>query len=131
MMRSNRAGPELGFSLEPAEAVARAIIEGIETDAFDVIRGGEARAEMIAANRSNPAAVDEKFLTLKDALEDAVKDHNALRYACNRQRNPGWLAQENLTNPPRSTRRSCVSGRADTKRSEERRVGKGCVSKCR
>ena len=78
MMRSNRAGPELGFSLEPAEAVAQAIIEGIETDAFDVIRGGEVRAEMIAANRTNPAAVDEKFLTLKDALEDAVKDHNAL-----------------------------------------------------
>lgn len=78
MMRSNRAGPELGFSLEPAEAVAQAIIEGIEMDAFDVIRGGEVRAEMIAMNRTNPAAVDEKFLTLKDALEDAVKDHNAL-----------------------------------------------------
>ena len=78
MMRSNRAGPELGFSLEPAEAVAQAIIEGIEKDAFDVIRGGEVRAEMIAVNRTNPAAVDEKFLTLKDALEDAVKDHNAL-----------------------------------------------------
>ena len=78
MMRSNHAGPELGFSLEPADAVAEAIIDGIEQNAFDVVRGGEARAEMIAANRTNPAAVDEKFLSLKDALEDAVRDHNAL-----------------------------------------------------
>jgi Short-chain dehydrogenases of various substrate specificities len=78
MMKSNRAGPELGFSREPASAVADAIIEGIETDAFEVIRGGEARAQMIALNRDNPAAVDERFLGLKSALEDAVKDHSAL-----------------------------------------------------
>ena len=78
MMKSNRAGPELGFSREPASAVADAIIEGIEADAFEVIRGGETRAKMIALNRDDPAAVDERFLGLKPALEDAVKDHSAL-----------------------------------------------------
>lgn len=78
MMKSNRAGPELGFSREPASAVAAAIVDGIETNAFEVIRGGEARAQMIALNRDNPAAVDERFLGLKPALEDAVKDHSAL-----------------------------------------------------
>jgi short-subunit dehydrogenase len=78
MMKSNRAGPELGFSREPASAVAGAIIEGIEGNAFEVIRGGESRAQMIALNRDNPAAVDERFLGLKPALEDAVKDHSAL-----------------------------------------------------
>ncbi|AZS80045.1 SDR family NAD(P)-dependent oxidoreductase [Achromobacter spanius] len=78
MMQSNRAGPELGFSREPASAVAEAIVEGIETDAFEVIRGGETRAQMIALNRQDPAAVDARFLTLKPALEDAVKDHSAL-----------------------------------------------------
>ncbi len=78
MMKSNRAGPELGFSREPASAVAAAIVEGIETSAFDVIRGGEARAQMIALNRDNPAAVDEQFLRLKPALENAVKGHSAL-----------------------------------------------------
>ncbi|OZI38095.1 oxidoreductase [Bordetella genomosp. 10] len=78
MMRSNRAGPELGFSREPAEAVAAAIVAGIETDAFEVIRGGEARAQMIALNRTDPAAVDARFLSLKSALEAAVKDHSAL-----------------------------------------------------
>lgn len=78
MMKSNRAGPELGFSREPASAVADAIVEGIVVNAFEVIRGGEARAQMIALNRDNPAAVDERFLGLKPGLEDAVKDHSAL-----------------------------------------------------
>jgi uncharacterized oxidoreductase len=78
MMQSNRAGPELGFSREPACAVADAIVDGIEADAFEVVRGGAARAQMIALNRDNPAAVDERFLGLKPALEAAVQDHSAL-----------------------------------------------------
>ena len=43
-----------------------------------MIRGGQARARMIALNRDNGAAVDESVLGLKPALEDAVKDHSAL-----------------------------------------------------
>ncbi|MGN8550375.1 SDR family NAD(P)-dependent oxidoreductase [Bradyrhizobium sp. 13971] len=78
MMSSNRAGPELGFTRESAGAVAEAIVAGIEQDAFDVIRGGEARAKMIALNRDNPAALDQRFLDLKPALADAVRDHSAL-----------------------------------------------------
>ena len=78
MMKSNRAGPELGFAREPASAVADAILDGIETDAFEVIRGGEARAQMVALNRDDPRAVDDRFLGMKPALEEAVKDHSAL-----------------------------------------------------
>jgi NAD(P)-dependent dehydrogenase (short-subunit alcohol dehydrogenase family) len=78
MMKSNRAGPELGFSREPASAVANAIVEGAEADAFEVIRGGETRAQMIALNRDNPAAIDERMLAVKPTLEEAVKDHSAL-----------------------------------------------------
>lgn len=78
MMKSNHAGPELGFMLESAEAVAAAIVEGMEADAYEVIRGGEVRAQMIALNRADPAAVDARFLALKPALEAAVKDHSAL-----------------------------------------------------
>ncbi len=78
MMKTNRAGPELGFGREPASAVADATVEGIETDAFEVIRGGAARAQMIALNRDNPAAVDERMLAMRPALEEAVKDHSAL-----------------------------------------------------
>jgi len=61
MMQSSKAGPELGFTREPPEAVADALIEGIETNSLEVIRGGEARAKMIAANRDDPAAIDERF----------------------------------------------------------------------
>ncbi|MDQ0513322.1 SDR family NAD(P)-dependent oxidoreductase [Ancylobacter amanitiformis] len=78
MMASNRAGPDLGFAREPASAVAEAIADGLETDAFEVIRGGEIRAQMITLNRENPAAIDERFLGLKAALEEAVRDHSAL-----------------------------------------------------
>ena len=78
MMRTNRAGPDLGFSREPAAAVADATIDGIEAGALEVVRGGEARAQMIALNRDNPAAIDERMLNMKAALEEAVRDHSAL-----------------------------------------------------
>jgi hypothetical protein len=78
MMKSNRAGPELGFARGPACAVADAVVEGIGGDAFEMMRGGEAREQMITLNRDNPTAIDERFLGLKPALEEAVKDHSAL-----------------------------------------------------
>lgn len=78
MMKTNRAGPELGFGREPASAVANAVVEGIENDAFEVTRGGATRAQMIALNRDNPSAIDERMLAMKPALEEAVKDHSAL-----------------------------------------------------
>jgi short-subunit dehydrogenase len=78
MMKSNRAGPELGFGREPAAAVAEAIVAGIRADAFDVVRGGEARDKMIALNRDDPAAIDQRFLGIKPALAEAVREHSAL-----------------------------------------------------
>ena len=77
MMSSSKAGPELGFTREPAAAVADAVIAGIEEDAFEVIRGGELRAKMIVLNREDPAALDRRFLDLKVALREAVRDHSA------------------------------------------------------
>lgn len=78
MMQSSRAGPELGFNREPADAVAQAIVTGMEEDAFEVVRGGEARAKMIVQNREDPAAVDERFAGMKFVLAEAVRDHAAL-----------------------------------------------------
>lgn len=78
MMQSSKAGPQLGFAREPAEAVAKALIEGIEADVFEVIRGGDTRTQMIATNRDNPAAIDERFLSIKLTLEEAVSGHSAL-----------------------------------------------------
>ena len=78
MMRTSNAGPELGFAREPASAVAQAIVDGIEADAFEVVRGGEVRAAMIALNRDDPAALDQRLLDMKPALAAAVRDHSAL-----------------------------------------------------
>jgi hypothetical protein len=33
---------------------------------------------MIAVNRDNPAAIDDRMLAMKPTLEEAVKDHTAL-----------------------------------------------------
>jgi uncharacterized oxidoreductase len=78
VMKSNRAGSEPGFCRGPASAGAHAILEGIATGAFEVIRGGVARALTIALNRDNRSAVDDRFLRLKASLEDAMKNHFAL-----------------------------------------------------
>jgi short-subunit dehydrogenase len=78
MMKSSRAGPELGFSREPADSVAKAVVAAMEKDEIEVIRGDPARAEMIELNWNSPAVLDERFAGMKPSLEDAVKDHRAL-----------------------------------------------------
>jgi short-subunit dehydrogenase len=78
MMASNKAGAELGFGLQPVADVVASVVEGIEADAFEVVRGGEARAAMLELNRTDPAAMDARFLRLKPSLEAAVRDHSAL-----------------------------------------------------
>jgi hypothetical protein len=50
----------------------------MEQVAFEVIRGGEARAKMIPLNREDPSALDQCFVDLKPALAEAVRDHSAL-----------------------------------------------------
>lgn len=78
MMASNKAGADLGFGLQPVADVVASIVEGIEADAFEVVRGGEARAAMLDLNRTDPAAVDARFLGMKPQLEAALRDHSAL-----------------------------------------------------
>lgn len=78
MLATNQAGPGLGFDTEPASAVANAIVAGIEADAIEVVRGGEARAKMTKLNQDDPGAIDQRFLAIKARLEEAVRDHVAL-----------------------------------------------------
>ena len=78
MMATSNAGADLGFGREPVGEVAGAIVAGIETNALEVARGGEARAKVVALNRDNPLALDDRFFTMKSALEEATKDHRAL-----------------------------------------------------
>jgi short-subunit dehydrogenase len=78
MMSTSRADASMGFAVQPVEEVVASIIEGMEADAFEVVRGGETRRAMLAQNRDDPAAVDARFLALKPRLEEAVRDHSAL-----------------------------------------------------
>lgn len=78
MMESTEAGPELGFEYEPAEAVADALVEGLETGKIEVIRGGEARSAMITANREHPQEVDAQLSQMKAALEKATTNHRSI-----------------------------------------------------
>ena len=57
----------------PGEALRREFAgEGIH------VRDGEARTQMIALSRNDPAALDRRFAGTKAALGDAVRDHSAL-----------------------------------------------------
>jgi len=78
MMATSRADAGMGFALQPVAEVVGSIVAGIETNAFEVVRGGEVRAAMLELNRTDPAAVDARFLGLKPQLEAAVRDHSAL-----------------------------------------------------
>jgi uncharacterized oxidoreductase len=78
LMASSRAGAEQGFGRESAADVAAAIVQGIEDEAFEVVRANEKRLQMVALNRTDPAAVDARFAELKPMLEEAVRDHAAL-----------------------------------------------------
>jgi short-subunit dehydrogenase len=78
MMQSSKAGPELGVVKESPDAVADAIVRGIETNALQVVRGGEAREKMIVLNREEPRALDRRFAEMKPALAMAVRNHSAL-----------------------------------------------------
>lgn len=78
LMASNHAGADQGFGRESAADVAAAIVRGIEDEAFEVVRTSEKRAQMVALNRADPAAVDARFVEMKPTLEEAVRDHAAL-----------------------------------------------------
>ena len=74
--------PNSDFFAGPASAVADAILEGIATGAFEVIRGGEAGAQTIALKRETPFAEDERFFGLKQSFEEAVRDQSAVQAFC-------------------------------------------------
>jgi uncharacterized oxidoreductase len=78
MMQTNRAGAELGFVRESPADVAAAILDALKNGKREVVRGGEARLALIAANRNDPAAVDERFRGMKAAFEAAVSDHRSI-----------------------------------------------------
>ncbi|WP_164701859.1 SDR family oxidoreductase [Modestobacter sp. KNN46-3] len=78
MMASSQAGPEHGFVYETPDEVAAATIAGMADGSLTVVRGGERRAQMIDANRTDPASLDRQLAGLKPELEKAVAGHSSL-----------------------------------------------------
>ncbi|GAA2502709.1 SDR family NAD(P)-dependent oxidoreductase [Terrabacter carboxydivorans] len=78
MMESSRAGAAEGFEYESPEAVANATIDAILDGSLTLVRGGEQRRDMIAANLKDPAAVDRMLAERKPLLERAVESHSSL-----------------------------------------------------
>jgi NAD(P)-dependent dehydrogenase (short-subunit alcohol dehydrogenase family) len=73
MKAGNRAVP-----MDDADAVALAIVEAIAQGRREVIRGGDARLQLILEERSTPEALDARFAAMKPTLERAIAGHNAL-----------------------------------------------------
>lgn len=78
MMDTNEAGPELGFSYESAESVARALVEGVEAGELNVVRGAEDRTGMAESAREDSRQTDEQISAIKDDLEAAVAEHRSI-----------------------------------------------------
>lgn len=75
MMETAEFGPEHGITYEPPEAVAAALIEGLEQDAAEVVRGDP---DLIETNWRNPEAVDEQIGGSKESFEAAAARHRHL-----------------------------------------------------
>jgi uncharacterized oxidoreductase len=61
----------------PAD-VAAAIVDARKNGKREVVRGGEARLALIAANRNDPEAVDERFRGMKASFDAAVSEHRSI-----------------------------------------------------
>lgn len=78
MMESNEAGPDLGFEYEPPEAVADAIVAGLESGELEIVRGAEDRSEITQMSRERPRELDEQVARMKGELEAAVANHRSM-----------------------------------------------------
>ena len=78
MMESNEAGPDLGFEYESPEAVADAIVVGLESGELEIVRGAEDRSEITRMSRERPRELDEQVAQMKGELEAAVANHSSM-----------------------------------------------------
>ena len=78
MMQTNRAPAQLGFALSSPADVAVEIVDAIKDGRREVMRGGEMQLALIAANRNDPVALDERFRSMKDTLETAASGHRSI-----------------------------------------------------
>lgn len=67
-----------GVTYEDPDAVAAETVAGMAEGALDVIFGGSERRALIAANRNDPAVVDQTIAARKSELERLAREHASL-----------------------------------------------------
>jgi uncharacterized oxidoreductase len=75
MMETAGLGAEHGVNYESAEAVAQALVAGLENDEIEVVRSDRT---LVRANWEDPAAVDEQLAAISESLEQATAWHRHL-----------------------------------------------------
>lgn len=78
MMETTELGPDQGFHYEKPEEVAQALVDALEADRNEEIRGGQATRDMVQTNLNTPEAIDEQFRPMKETLERATANHRRL-----------------------------------------------------
>lgn len=63
---------------ESPETVADALVAGLEENRVEVIRGGQAFADLIARNHRDPQAADREVAQRKDSLRQRAAEHRSM-----------------------------------------------------
>lgn len=78
MMETADLGDKAGFAYDTPEAVAQALLEGLETDQLTVVRADDNSQYMIDTNRQNPRELDAQIQEMKPTLDEAVAHHRSM-----------------------------------------------------
>ncbi|GAA5175955.1 MULTISPECIES: SDR family NAD(P)-dependent oxidoreductase [Halomonadaceae] len=76
MMETADSGDKAGY--ETPEAVADALVAGLENDAIDVIRGGDDFIDLVKTNHDNPRKADSLIEEKKASLEQRAARHRSM-----------------------------------------------------
>lgn len=78
MMETAGLGDKAGFAYDTPEAVAQALLEGLEADHLTVVRADYNSQGMLDANQQNPSQLDQQIREMKPKLEEAVANHRSM-----------------------------------------------------
>lgn len=67
-----------GGGADSPEAVAEALVAGLQNDAIEVLRGGQEFADLVALNRRDPRAADQRVEGRKAAMRERASGHRSM-----------------------------------------------------
>lgn len=78
MMETAKSDGDQGSDYESPEAVAEALVAGLEADDISVVRGGSDFAALVATNQQDPRQADRQIEKKKDSLEARAASHRSM-----------------------------------------------------